>query len=152
MQNWRWKHLFTVAVSVFLLHPVLAPVQAAGPADGLTGRWYTKGNEAIFEFYREGNSYCGRLLPLKRPDIIDSLNPVDSLKSRKLAGITAIWGLRHNAEKQCWEEGCIYNPSDGKTYRCTCRLLDGGKQLEFRGYLGIRALGQMRRWTRVEEP
>ncbi len=140
----------TSATALLLLF--LPPFAAAtDPGGNLIGRWYTKDNKAIFEFYRKGNDFCGRLEPLKLPHIIDSLNPVDSLKSRKLAGATTIWGLRFNPDKNQWENGFVYNPSDGRTYRCTCRLIDEGKHLRFRGYIGVSILGQSQVWRRVEE-
>jgi len=77
----------------------------------------------------------------KYPDLIDSLNPADSLRTRKLTGTTTIYDLQFNSDKQCWENGAVYNPSNGKTYHCTCRLAGDGKYLDFRGYLGISALG-----------
>ena len=144
-------HGMMVITAMILTVLIPQPVYSTDPGeDALLGRWYTKGNEAIFEFYRKGDRYCGRLEPLKKQGLIDSLNPVDSLKTRKLTGTTTIWNLRFNPEKKCWENGSVYNPEDGKTYHCTCRLTGDGKRLKFRGYIGISALGQTQLWTRID--
>ena len=119
-------------------------------ADAIIGSWYTEDQEAIFEFYRVEGEYRARLIPLAIPDMIDSLNPVDSLKTRPIAGATTIRGLRYNPEKQRWEGGTVYNPSNGKTYSCTCRLIGTGTEMEFRGYLGISLLGQTQVWVRKQ--
>jgi len=133
---------------VLLAIAVSIPVSlAAHEGDSLLGKWCTEKCEAVFDFYVDGNEYSARLYPKKYPDIIDSLNPVDSLKSRKLAGKTTIYGLVYNAAKKQWENGRVYNPSDGKTYKCNCRLRDG--DLVFRGYLGISLLGQSQIWIRA---
>ena len=128
---------------------LMATVPAkADPADGLLGRWYTEGRRAIFDFYQADGELRARLTPLENPGLVDSLNPVDSLRSRKIAGETTIWGLVYNPKKKQWEKGRVYNPSDGKTYSCSCRLKNGN--LIFRGYLGVSVLGQSRTWTRVD--
>ena len=140
-----------------MLLPAIALLFFAGgtvaeerPGDALIGKWYTQCKKAIFDFYREGDEYRARLIALALPDLIDSLNPVDSLRLRKIAGATTIRGLFYNPEKRRWQGGTIYNPSDGRTWSCNCRLLDGGKMLQFRGYLGISALGQTQVWTKTQ--
>ena len=120
------------------------------PPQQLTGQWYTEGKQAIFEFYKEKQEYRARLQPLLKPNMIDSHNPVDSLKNRKIAGVTTIWGLRYNPQKKRFEGGRVYNPENGKIYFCHCKFSEDGKKLLFRGYLAISALGQTQVWTRKE--
>jgi uncharacterized protein (DUF2147 family) len=126
----------------------LPAVSTAGPGDSLLGRWCTEECEAVFDFYAVGGEYRGRLYPKKYPGLIDSLNPVDSLRNRKLAGQTTIYALVYNAARQRWENGRVYNPENGKIYRCTCKLR--GADLVFRGFLGVSLLGQSQVWTRVD--
>lgn len=120
-------------------------------ADAILGRWYTEKNEAIFEFYKQNNLFHARLTPLKYPDLRDSLNPVDSLKSRTLDKATLIQGLMYNDGKNCWERGTVYNPSDGRTYSCNCRIVPDGTQMHFRGYIGFSVLGGTRIFSRLSE-
>lgn len=116
--------------------------------DNIIGKWCLDDKTAMFDFYRTGNKYCARLIPLAKPDLADTNNPVDSLKSRKLAGVTLVYGLSYDAKKDRWDGGRVYNPENGKTYFCDCMLSSAGTQLLFRGYLGVRILGQTRTWTR----
>ena len=115
--------------------------------DSIIGQWYTEGCTAIFDFYRCDQEYKARMIPLKKPDMIDSNNPVDSLKSRRLHGITAVYGLTYDSKKKQWGNGKVYNPENGKTYSCNCVLTKEGT-LRFRGFLGVSLLGGSQTWTR----
>ena len=95
--------------STWLCLIVLLTIQPArsqaDPGDSLLGKWCTERCDAIFDFYRTGDEYSASLFPQKYPEIIDSINPVDSLKSRRLSGETTIYGLVYNSSKQQWENG-----------------------------------------------
>ncbi len=145
------KSFFSSITAIIIIAAEFAASSAIDEGDSIIGRWYTERKEASFEFFRSGNAYYARLFPLKIPGLIDSLNPVDSLRSRRIAGTVTIFSLTYNPEKRIWEKGKIYNPSDGKTYHCSCRLLDGGKKLQFKGYIAFSALGMTQIWTREEE-
>ncbi len=119
--------------------------------DSIIGKWYVEDKTAIFDFYRTGNEYRARLIPLAKPDMLDTNNSVDSLKGRKLSGATLIYGLVYDAKKNRWDGGRVYNPENGKTYFCHCTLAAEGAQLLFRGYLGVSILGQTQTWTRVTD-
>jgi uncharacterized protein (DUF2147 family) len=117
--------------------------------DSIIGKWYVDDKTAIFDFYRTGNEYRARLIPLAKPDMVDTNNPVDSLKIRKLSGATLIYGLSYDTKKNRWNDGRVYDPENGKTYFCNCKLAFNGLQLLFRGYLSVSILGETRTWTRV---
>lgn len=120
----------------------------ADKSDSLLGKWYTEKEESIFTFYKEGDEFAARLTPLKFPNIIDSLNPDSTLKSRKLKDVKLIWGLKYNPKKDRYEDGKVYNPENGKIYSCNCKVKEG--KLRFHGYIGIAALGQTKIWLRVD--
>jgi uncharacterized protein (DUF2147 family) len=115
----------------------------------IIGKWYVDDKTAIFDFYQTGESVSAKLIPLAKPNIVDTLNPVDSLKNRRLSGATLICGLVFEVKQNRWEGGKVYNPENGKTYSCDCKLDKSGNCLFFRGYLGIELLGETRTWTRV---
>ena len=118
--------------------------------DSILGQWYTEGCKAVFDFYRCDQEYKARLIPLKKPDMLDSNNPIDSLKKRRLNGATTVYGLEYDFKKKRWVNGKVYNPQNGKTYSCYCSLAAGGTQLLFRGYLGVSLLGGSQIWKREE--
>ena len=59
--------------------------------------------------------------------------PNAKLKDRKLMGVNILSGLSKSKDK--WEGGRIYNPKNGKSYKCSIWL--DGEQLKVRGYLGM---------------
>lgn len=119
------------------------------PGQSIIGKWYVDDKTAIFDFYQTGNEYSAKLIPLAKPNLIDTMNPLDSLKTRRLSGATLIYGLVFDPEQNRWESGKVYNPENGKTYSCDCKLDKSGNCLLFRGYLGIELLGETRTWTRI---
>ena len=46
--------------------------------------------------------------------------------------------------------GEILDPDNGKIYRSKVRLIDDGKKLSVRGYIGVPALGRSQTWVRPE--
>jgi uncharacterized protein (DUF2147 family) len=48
-----------------------------------------------------------------------------------------------------WKEGHIYDPNNGKTYRCNLELIDQ-ETLSVRGYVGISLFGRTEIWTRKQ--
>lgn len=128
-------------------------VFAQNKADQVVGIWQTQEKDGTMQVYACGNEYCGKLL--KGSDIVNSdgsskkdvENPDPNLRSRDIVGMRILKGLVFDGE-QYYEEGRIYNASNGKTYNCYVWLEDG--VLHLRGYLGIPALGQTSKWNRVQ--
>ena len=56
--------------------------------------------------------------------------------------------LRWDGEQ--YSGGEILDPDDGKVYRCSMRLVDGGRKLEVRGFVGIPLLGRTQTWLRAD--
>ena len=47
-----------------------------------------------------------------------------------------------------WSGGTIYDPEEGKTYKCVMKLADENT-LNVRGYIGVPAFGRTVTWLRV---
>lgn len=137
--------LFWLSLFFLTLIPVVA---TASPADSLIGKWYTENRRGIMEFYLKGDELRARTFPIKKDDMLDVKNPVDSLRSRKVAGLTIVYGLKYNPSNKKWENGRVYNPENGKTYYCWCRFEDGN--IQFRGFLKVEILGKTELWTRIK--
>lgn len=71
----------------------------------------------------------------------------DERKGQPLLGMVILRNVKAAGE-QTWENGDILDPDNGKVYRVRLRPLEGGKQLEVRGYLGPFYRNQQ--WVRVE--
>jgi uncharacterized protein (DUF2147 family) len=69
-------------------------------------------------------------------------------KDKPVIGMTVMWGLKEDGEE--WNGGQILDPDDGKIYKCKVELVDGGKKLEVRGFIGFALIGRTQTWVRAE--
>ena len=135
--------------------------------DAVLGLWATEPNDkegfAHVEVYRCEDRYCGRIVWLSHPvneedgewgaagdPRTDWQNPDDELRDQPLQGLELMHSFSFDDDK--WKDGRIYDPENGKTYRCELRLAAGGEVLRVRGYVQIVfvRLGRTTEWTRVE--
>jgi uncharacterized protein (DUF2147 family) len=118
------------------------------PADGILGEWWTENKDGRIRFVKHADgTYRGLVTWGARPRK-DRFNKDPKLRDRPIVGTVLIWNLAHSDDH--YEDGSIYNPEDGNTYRVKARLTSRGS-LALRGYLGISLLGQTQTWTRYRE-
>ncbi len=72
----------------------------------------------------------------------------DDRKGKAVLGMDIIRGAKKTADKEVWEGGTIVDPENGKSYKLKLTPLDGGKQLEVRGYIAFFSRAQV--WQRVQ--
>lgn len=149
-----------IALLVLFLTVLMAAPAGAVDADSVIGFWNTQDNDALFEIYRCGSLYCGRISRLEEPNYpptdkhmpgrpkVDSHNPDPALRNRTLVGLPLISGFHYEGDSS-WK-GMIYNPEDGQTYRCNFSMA-GENRLNVRGYIGIPLLGRTQTWTRADK-
>ena len=70
--------------------------------------------------------------------------------SRKVIGMSLIWGFEAASDPGTFESGQIYNGENGKTYSANISLQADGK-LRLRGYVGSPMLGETQLWARVSQ-
>lgn len=125
------------------------------PAFGgeISGPWITEDGEARVEIGRCEAGYCGRITWLAKPDgedgrpWMDIHNPDPDLRGRAVLGLRIL--VLAAPDDRGTYRGRIYDPKNGKTYRCKVRLPESGG-LKLRGYVGISLLGRTSRWTRSD--
>jgi uncharacterized protein (DUF2147 family) len=69
-------------------------------------------------------------------------------KDKPIVGMTILWGLKNDGEQ--FTGGEILDPKNGKIYRAKMKLLEGGRKLEVRGYIGVSLLGRSQTWHREQ--
>jgi uncharacterized protein (DUF2147 family) len=75
----------------------------------------------------------------------------DDRKDKPIVGMTIINGVKQDAEESnVWAGGLILDPAKGSTYKVRLKLIDGGKKLEVRGYIGSPMFGRTQTWIRAE--
>ena len=81
--------------------------------------------------------------PVAEPRCLDCTG---ELKDKPVIGLQILRGLRWDGEQ--YSGGEILDPNNGKFYRCLMRVVDDGRKLEVRGYIGISLLGRTQVWLR----
>jgi uncharacterized protein (DUF2147 family) len=62
--------------------------------------------------------------------------------------MTILWGLKKQGDE--YQGGEILDPENGKIYRARMRLVDDGKKLDVRGFIGFSLFGRSQIWLREE--
>jgi uncharacterized protein (DUF2147 family) len=65
-----------------------------------------------------------------------------------MVGMVIVSGLKKDGNE--YTGGEILDPAKGKVYRSKAKLLDGGKKLEVRGYVGAPMFGRSQTWVREQ--
>lgn len=114
-------------------------------ANSPVGQWRTiddaDGKEkSVVEIYEQGGKIYGKIVSLREPNdengkpkICTKCNGAD--KGKPVVGLVIVKGLSADGDE--YEGGTIMDPNDGKVYKCTLKVEDGGKKLRVRGYFGF---------------
>lgn len=142
-----------------VLLSVAAPLRADPAADRVLGLWWTEKADAQVRIERVGDRYQGAIVWLREPEYpaddamagrpkVDRENPLAASRGMPIIGLRIVQGFRYADDE--WRDGTIYDPENGKTYRC--RMWFDGATLRVRGYIGISLFGRSTSWTKVVEP
>ena len=153
------KRLWIVSFAL-LLALAIAPAAVAGPDDVL-GKWLNGKKTAHVEIYKAEGKYYGRIVWLKEPVYpaddkkgmagktkVDRENPDAAKRSQPIMGLVMLRDFVF-AKDNLWEEGFIYDPENGKTYKCKMTLTSPDV-LDVRGFIGFSLIGRTDTWTRVK--
>ena len=75
----------------------------------------------------------------------------NDIKGQKYIGLKFMWNLEYDKEKNEYRGGKIQYPGRSGTYRTYCWLIEDGKKMKMRGYLGISLFGLTVTWTREDK-
>ena len=152
----------TRATVLFLALTLPAATAVAADGEGILGLWNTQPEEygyARVEVTKQDDRYHGQIVWLSEPDFppddeggmggktkIDRENPEPDMRDRPIVGLRLLENFKY-AGKTLWKGGTIYDPANGKTYKCNIKLQDDGT-LKVRGYIGVPLLGRTAIWSR----
>ena len=172
--------ILAITVAWTLLSPAHAEDAPTG-ADALLGKWVTEDGIARVEIWKPKKpaatvqkpkedklrglygTYCGKITWLKEPNFPegdeeagqakrDRKNPDASKRDKPVIGLLMLKGFSYESKGK-WSGGTIYDPENGKTYKCQITMAaDKPKVLNLRGYIGIPALGRTTIWSRYQPP
>lgn len=136
----------------------LLSMPAAGAADASpVGLWKNIDDvsgkpKALIRISENKGELEGRIEQLFRPADEDQ-NPKcvkceGVLKDQPIIGMVFMSGLKKSGD--AYTGGEILDPDNGKVYKSKLTLVDGGKKVNVRGYIGIPMLGRSQVWIRQE--
>ncbi len=139
----------TLAVLLCLSAAVL---WAADSASTPAGRWRTFDDKtgkakAIIVLYEEKGLLFGRVETLVDPDAVKICDKCsDERKGQAVTGMVVVRRMKKDGDE--YTGGDILDPKNGSVYRCKMRLVDQGRKLSVRGYLGFSLFGRSQTWIR----
>lgn len=123
--------------------------------DKILGVWKTGEGNGHVEIYKAGHKYQGKIVWLKEPTDpetgkpkTDKEHPDPKNHARPILGLVNLWGFTAS-DDHTFENGRIYDPKNGKEYKCVMTLKDANT-LNVRGFIGISLIGRTDVWTRVK--
>jgi uncharacterized protein (DUF2147 family) len=103
--------------------------------------------KSIILLYEEKGLLFGRVEKLVDPDAVKICDKCsDERKGQKVTGMVVVRRMKKDGDE--YTGGDILDPKNGSVYRCKLRLIDQGRKLSVRGYLGISLFGRSQTWTR----
>jgi len=155
----NYKNIFfAMLVGLFISSQAFS--QSKG--DRLTGTYYviktdTKSESRIQIYKTSDGKYEGKIIWLKYPNHpdgtpkYDDKNPNAELRKVKSDHVVLLKNFTYDEKNDEWNGGTIYDPEEGKTYKCKLTFESAAK-LKVRGYIGIPALGKTMYWTKENNP
>lgn len=139
--------LILVLISFSLLADVMSPVGRWKTIDDATGE-----EKSIVRIWIEDGVLFGKIDSLFIKEGEDPHPICDECKGenkdKPVLGMVIVWNMEQG--KEYWQGGKILDPENGKVYGCKLKVIEEGKKLEMRGFLGISLLGRTQYWIRVE--
>lgn len=148
------KTLMNAATTLaLLLAPALALAQSSPVGLWKTIDDKTKTEKSLVRISESGGVFSGKIEKIfdaaKQDAKCDKC--ADERKDQPLVGLSILRGVKkHGSDADLWDGGDILDPNDGKVYKVRLKPVEGGKQLEVRGYIGMPMLGRTQTWIRVE--
>lgn len=89
--------------------------------------------------------------PATPPDKLCDKCPGE-LHNRPLVGLPILRGVKRaeGVDPPRWDGGTILDPANGKDYKVRLTLVDEGRRLQVRGYIGTPMFGRTQVWVRAE--
>lgn len=139
---------------------IAASAYGASP-DAILGKWLNGKQTAHVEIYKADGKYYGKIVWLKEPvypaddkkgmagkQKVDRENPDTAKRSQPILGLVILRDFAF-VKDNLWENGMIYDPENGKDYKCKMTL-ESPDILNVRGFIGISLIGRTDTWTRVK--
>ena len=143
-----------IALLIIAFVSIIFSANAQKNADDIVGVWLTGSGKAHVKIDKFGNYYFGRIVWLKEPlnDLgkpkLDKNNEDVTKLNKTIMGMQLVGGFEWKNDN-LWDNGNIYDPENGKTYKCKLDL-ENLSTMNVRGFIGISLFGRTDIWKRVK--
>jgi uncharacterized protein (DUF2147 family) len=143
------KKLFTISILV-----LLGTALFAQDANKVVGVWLTQDGDSKVTISKDSKGkFNGEITWLKEPlkdgkPKVDDKNPDTKFHTRPILGLRLLEGFVFDAKKNEWISGTIYDPKEGKTYKCFMWFDKDPNKLSVKGFIGFSFIGREVVWTR----
>jgi uncharacterized protein (DUF2147 family) len=126
----------------------------AQDANKIVGVWLTQDGDSKVTISKDSKGkYNGQITWLKDPlkdgkPKVDDKNPDKKMHTRPIMGLRLLEGFVYNEKDKEWVSGTIYDPKEGKTYKCLMWFGNDPNKLSVKGYIGFSFIGREVVWTR----
>jgi uncharacterized protein (DUF2147 family) len=126
----------------------------AQDANKVVGVWLTQDGDSKVTISRDSKGkFIGEITWLKEPlkegkPKVDDKNPDPALRNRPTLGLKLLEGFTFDQSKNEWVDGTIYDPKEGKTYKCFMWFDKDPNKLSVKGFIGFSFIGREVVWTR----
>ena len=149
------KFLF---IALFLVG-FIAPKGFTQDANKVVGYWLTQYKDSQVKIFKATNGkYYGEVKWLEKPNNddgttrLDKDNENEELRNRPILGLRLLNGFKYDQDDNEWNDGTIYDPKNGKTYKCYMWFEDGDENtLHVKGFIGFSLIGREVEWTKEEQ-
>ena len=148
------KHMKKIALLIIAFVSLIFSAKAQKNADDIVGVWLTGSGKAHVKIDKVGNYYFGRVVWLKEPlntegkPKLDINNEDVSKRNKTVFGMQLVGGFEWKNDN-LWDNGSIYDPLNGKTYKCKIDL-ENITTMNIRGFIGISLFVRTDIWKRVK--
>lgn len=113
----------------------------------------TKAERAIVEIFERDGKIFGRIQKTfpKPEDKPNCEKCPGAEKDKPIVGLEILKNVKKDSDDPKdlnWSGGTILDPNNGENYKVKLELLDDGKKLKVRGYIGFSLLGRTQYWHR----
>jgi uncharacterized protein (DUF2147 family) len=147
IQRWLLSVALVFFVPGFLYAAELSPAGLWKTVDDRTGE--AKGLVRIRESNGQFEGKIDKIFPKPGDDPAPKCGKCDGPRhNQPVLGLTFLWGFTKQGDE--YQGGEILDPESGKIYQAKMKLIDGGKKLEVRGFIGFSLFGRSQTWLRQE--
>ena len=124
------------------------------PSDQICGKWESSEKNLIIHVYKEDNKFISKILWFNANDgrpmssWTDRNNPDETLRNRKIVGMSVLTDLIYKANTNSWENGVIYDAKHGRDWDASAYINNEG-MLKVKGYWHFKFIGKTLTFKRL---